>query len=223
MRSSILFSLVFSSLGFLARAEDVSCDNPLISVTGGDPEINQRTCEAVRHAERLFQRCNVPAFQKPIQISIVEEIEPYCVAQFHCDDNSIEILEPSAMDEQRDSEGAFGFLPINAYYRSIVVHELAHAAYQIVPCPYQTCVATSEYVAYAMQVMSLGSRNRLKFESAAGIDRHISDDELNAVILYMSPDLFTRKVWTHLSQSGDSCAYIGKITGGTVFLDRDEP
>ncbi len=174
MRSRIIFVLVFSSLGLLARAEDVSCENPLISVTGGTPELIQRTCEAVKHAEALFQRCNVPPFQKPVRISIVEEVEPNCVAQFHCNDNWIEILAPLIMDERRDSEGAFGFLPIDAYYQSIVVHELAHAAYQIVPCPYQTCVATSEYVAYAMQVMSLELDDRMEFETTAGLTRQIS-------------------------------------------------
>jgi len=223
MRKWIFLSLVLGAFPPLALAEEVSCENPLISVTGRNSEFAQRTCEAVKYAEALFQRCNVPPFRTPIKFSIVEGIEPGCVAQLHCGEDWIEILEPPAMDKRRSPDGAFGFLPIDAYFQSVVVHELAHAVYDHLPCPLQTCIATNEYVAYAMQVMSLKSDDRLAFQNNAGLDREILDDELNAVILSMAQGVFARRVWAHLSQREDMCGYIGQITSGTVFLDRDMP
>jgi len=101
------------------------------------------------------------------------------------------------------------------------VHELTHAASDVVPRPFENCVATDEYIAYAMQVMSLTPEARAVFEARTRYDRKISRDELSPMILYMAPDLFTRKAWNHFSQRDDPCGFIRQLADKTILLDRE--
>ena len=213
-------------LGLLASpvtAETVTCEDSVVSVNGPQLELVVSTCEAVKRAEALFAHCNVPLLSNPVEINIVEVVEPGCVAQFHCGEGTIDVLALSQMREKRDANGAFGFLPIEEFYESVIVHELAHAAFDKVPCPLETCLATNEYVAYAMQVKSLSPTARSSFTANSTFDRRITIGEINATLLLIAPDVFKRKVWAHLSQQDDRCGFIGEISSGAVFFDYDIP
>ncbi len=183
--------------------------------------LSDMTCEAVEHATTLFEACNVPSVSRPVHIAIVDDITPRCVALYHCGEDLIEVLAPSSIEKKRDPDGAFGFMPITEYFRSVIVHELVHVAFDGTPCPFTSCRATNEYVAYNMQVMSMTPQSQSQFAEKAGLDRPISRDELSLVILAMAPDLFAQKAQAHFSQRDDPCAFIGKIFDGTVVLDYE--
>lgn len=217
----MVLSLVLSAFFLEAHADDNPCENQLVSVKGQNPKVVESICDAVEDAEALFLRCNLPALQRLIEIRIVDELAPGCVAQFRCDEDRIEILAPKAMDTLRNRDGVLGFLPIEIYFHSIVVHELAHAVYDDEQCPFQSCIVANEYIAYAMQFMSLKPADQLTIQNNAELSRHVSRNALNATSLFLAPDLFVKNVWAHLSTRKDICTYVGQISNGTVFLDRD--
>ncbi len=217
----IIMSIILSAYMVGAKAADRKCDNPLVSVAGANPEIAQSVCEAVKTARILFQRCNVPPLQRPTEIRIVDQLDPGCVAQFHCGEDRIEVLEPLAMEERRNRDGVLSFLPTDVFFQSIVVHELAHAVYDHEQCPFENCVVTNEYIAHAMQIMSLESADRLVIRQNLQTDPAVSRDALNATTLYLAPDLFVKNVWAHLFAQPDICAHIGQVTNGAVSFDRD--
>ncbi|MEH6726728.1 MAG: DUF6639 family protein [Hyphomicrobiales bacterium] len=217
----MVLSLVLSAFFLEAHADDTPCENQLVSVKGQNPKVVESICDAVEDAEALFLRCNLPALQRLIEIRIVDELAPGCVAQFHCDEDRIEILAPKAMDTQRNRDGVLGFLPIEIYFHSIVVHELAHAVYDDEQCPFQSCIVANEFIAYAMQFMSLKPADQSTIQNNAELSRHVSRNALNATSLFLAPDLFVKNVWAHLSTRKDICTYVGQISNGTVFLDRD--
>lgn len=217
----LVLSLTLSSLSLAAAADEARCENPLVSVSGEDPEVVESICAAVNSAEALFQRCNVPPLQRPIEIRIVDQLDPGCVAQFHCGEDKIEILAPLAMAERRNRDGVFGFLPADVFFQSIVVHELAHAVYDYKQCPFENCIVTNEYIAHAMQIMSLQPADRLVIRRNSQTDHPVSRKMLDETTLYLAPDLFVKNVWAHLSAQPDICAHIGQITTGAVYFDRD--
>ncbi len=217
----MFLSLVLSAFTLEAHADDMPCENPLVSVTGQHPRVAESICDAVEDTEALFQMCNLPTLQRLIKIRIVDELTPGCVAQFRCDEDRIEILAPKAMDTQRNRDGVLGFLPIDTYFHSIVVHELAHTVYDDEQCPFQSCIVANEYIAYAMQFMSLKPADRFAIRNNPALNRHVSRNALNATSLFLAPDLFVKNVWAHLSTRKDICTYVGQISNGTVFLDRD--
>lgn len=203
------------------RAETLTCENSLVSVISEQTRDAEMVCEAVGLTTVLFDQYNVPALLFPLRIQVVEEMKDGCVALYHCGEDRIEILEPPLMETRRDPDGAFTFLPINEYFRSVVVHELAHAASDGAPCPFGICVVRDEYVAYAMQVMFLTSDAQLEFAAIAELERPISRDELSSIMLFIAPNLFAQKVWTHLTQRDDPRGFIGQLSEGKVILDRE--
>lgn len=218
MQFPVTVSVVLLSTAISVSAETL-CPDSTISVTASNPEHTEMICDAVARTKTLFQECSVPAISRPVQIDVVDEIYSHCMAVYHCGEDLIELLSPSLMQERRDEEAAFDFLPADAYFQSVVVHELTHAAFDVVPCPIESCVVGSEYVAYTLQVLSLTPQERQSFVENAGYDRKIVRDELSALILYMAPHVFAQKAWTHFSQREDPCGYIGQIVDGTVLLD----
>lgn len=221
MRRWMFLLLILSAFTLEALAGDTPCGNQLVSVTDRNPDVVENICDAVEDAEVLFQKCSLPALQRPTEIRIVDELPPGCVAQFHCGEGRIEILQLQAMDKQRNRNGVLGFLPIDTYFKSIVVHELAHSVYNDERCPFESCIVANEYIAYAMQFMSLRPAEQLAIRNNAELNRHVSRDALNATSLFLTPDLFVKNVWAHLSAHEDICTYVGQITSGTIFLDRD--
>ena len=196
------------------------CEGTNISINTRNAAFAELTCEAVDKANALFAQCNVPPVTAPLKIEIVEDIPDGCVALYHCGERWIEILEPPLLEARRVPGDAFAFLKNEDYYQSVIAHELAHVAFDDVPCPYDVCMAGNEYVAYAMQVMSLSPAAQDEFVSGSDLARRVSRDELSVIMLFMAPDRFAQKVWAHLSQQEDPCAFIGQIMDGSVLLDR---
>ena len=206
-------------LSCTVSADTVSCGDTGVLVRYQRAEHADLVCDAAEQAGALFHRCNLSWPMQPITIDIVKDLRSGCVAVYHCGDYNIEILSPPLMQEQRKADGAFADLTTHEYFKSVIVHELTHAANEDLPCPFESCVATDEYIAYSMQVMSLDPQAQLKFEERSGLDRRISSDELSPIILFMAPDLFAQKAWAHLSQRNDACDYISDLNNGIFLFD----
>ncbi|MGI9394403.1 MAG: hypothetical protein ACR2OY_07135 [Boseongicola sp.] len=199
----------------------LQCEGHEVSVEFQDREFAELACEVVDEAEELFAKCGELGFPDRLNIRIVPELPQDCVAMYHCGKSAIDVLAPPFMTAKRDPEGAFAFLSLREYFRSVLVHELAHAATDAVECPIQSCVASDEYVAYALQVMSMSRAAQHEFAARSGFERRVSRDELSQIILLMAPNLFAQKVWAHLSQRDDQCGFIGQLADRTVVLDRE--
>lgn len=202
-------------------SEPYQCAGSQITVHTSQDTIARLTCSAAQQAQDLFARCNIPPLNRPLKIEVVTDLKDHCTAIYHCGEGWIEILEPSLMQGRRTTGGAFSFLQPEAYYQSVVVHELAHVAFDNVPCPYDACIATNEYLAYTMQVMSLPPDAQQEFAQRSDLDKRVSRDELSAIILLMAPGRFAQLAWAHLSQHQDPCSFVGHIMDGTVRFDRE--
>ncbi|WP_306418707.1 DUF6639 family protein [Aliiroseovarius pelagivivens] len=202
-------------------AEQHACSGVAVEVSSGDPAANRDVCDAARLAAQLFASCELPDLQHVVQVALVKELPEGCNAQFHCGESRIEMLTPSAMSHQRSKDGAFSFVEDGIFFRSVVVHELAHAVMDPVPCPFDDCIVADEYIAYAMQVMSLPPSLQKKFGERPSAGQPVSRDKLSELMLFMSPDGFAQDVWAHLKQRPDACDYIGKVAGRDILLDRE--
>ncbi|AKI02612.1 hypothetical protein IMCC20628_03930 [Hoeflea sp. IMCC20628] len=142
---------------------------------------------------------------------------------YHCGAGRIEILTPASVESLRRDDSAFSSIPTETFFDSIVAHELAHAAYDAVPCPYSDCLVTSEYVAYAMQVYSLPPPDQKAFAENFALEDRVSRYKISAISLMMAPDQFARNVWAHFSQREDGCAYVADMMRANFYLDTERP
>jgi hypothetical protein len=161
----------------------------------------------------------------PVTIAVVPGLEEHCLGLYHCGEARIEILAPGAYPERRMTGDGAAFGPVSpeAFFESLLRHELAHASLEDMPCPFPSCIVGQEYIAYTMQVRFLPEADRIAFEAEAAVEGHVSPDILNPMILMMAPDIFAQRAWAHLSQRDDPCAFIGQIARGEVLLDYERP
>lgn len=222
--ASSLVALVAALLPAGTHAGDLTCAQTRITVRSPDIAIRERTCRAVSNALPKLSHCGA-APERHQLIEMVASISdaPTCMGIYHCGEDRIELLNPDEMAAARKPDGPFSTLPDGVFFDSVVAHELAHAAYDAVPCPFENCLLTSEYVAYAMQIYSLSAADRATFEADKDTETRISRDAISLIGLMMAPGRFAAKVWAHFSQRDDGCAFVRQMMEGRVYLDKERP
>ena len=74
-----------------------------------------------------------------------------------------------------------------------------------------------------MQVRSLGTEQIEQFEVIADVNRLVRYDDLNSILLMMSPNRFAALAWTHFKQREDGCDYIELVMSGNILFDKWRP
>lgn len=218
-----IFGILLALPGPLSAAEPLLCPDPLFRVSAETNALAQRTCDAATRSHAILQSCGV-VLETPVDIEVAPSIEGQigpCLGIYHCGEDRIEMLTPDAMIRMRESDSAFANVSDDAYWESVLVHELTHAAYDSVKCPFSTCVATSEYASYAMQVYSLPEEEQLRFGETIALRGDVDRSAISVMMYFMSPDHFAKYAWLHFSARPDPCGYLKLIMDGKVFFDRE--
>lgn len=210
-------------MGVCAQADPVPCDDPRFAVEGGG-DAHAAICDAAQTAATQLSSCELE-ITEPVVISLVDRFEVECLALFHCDERRVEIMHPDAYADllAEGRGGAFAPLSPDAFFQSLMRHELVHAALTDMPCPFESCLVGQEYIAYTLQVRFLPDVDRAAFEAVDPHDGPVSRDVLNPIILMMAPDVFARRAWQHLTERPNACAFIGQIARAEVLLDYEHP
>ncbi|KAA9008235.1 hypothetical protein [Histidinibacterium aquaticum] len=213
---------LISAMDVLA-AEPVACPGGRVFTEGAGDDAETICAHAARATEQLKSfDLSVPA---PVTISVLPELEDHCLGVYHCGTGRIDILAPAAYEvlRERGEASAFATVSDDAFFESVIRHEMTHAALDSLPCPFEACPVGQEYIAYTMQVWFLPEVDRIAFEEAKPGDEPISRDMLSEVMLLMAPELFAHRAWLHLQDRKDPYAFIGQIARGEVLLDYERP
>ena len=222
MKNLLRLSTLFFFAGPLS-AETMQCADPRFVVTGNDTAVLERACKVVSDSREALASCGV-LIERPIAIEVKEAIEGdfgSCLGLYRCGEDLIEMLSPEAMRETRDRDGPFELVSEDAYWDSVLIHELTHAAYDKVICPFSACVATAEYASYAMQVRTLPNDQQALFGQTIELSGKPSHDSISAMMLFLSPDHFAKYAWLHFQAREDSCGYMQLIMDGNIFFDYE--
>ena len=163
---------------------------------------------------------------EPLEIMVVDSIDIVsgtCLGVYHCGEEQIEILSPTAMAAARAKKGAFAGVSDEALWESVLAHELTHAAYQRVDCPFQSCIATDEYAGHVMQVRSLPPDELERFGEKVELRRAPDRDAISAILYFVAPERFAKYAWLHFQSRPDPCVYMQRIMEGEVYFDRERP
>ena len=204
------------------HADTVHCENGLITVKAPSTAIARTVCENADASIAHFAACGLGS--PPLQtVEIRETLDANCIGLFHCGEDRIEILSPSGLDAVRDGLELFGHIPTDRLFASVLHHELSHALYETRPCPFQSCIATSEYFAYTQQIAALVPEDRATIVARINpqVTRH--RDMINAMILFMAPDRFVLASWAHFTDRPNACAYWTGLLDGATHFDQEHP
>ena len=218
--------LVVLSCGAAAETDEMVCRNtPVsISVLQSDRTLAETACRAVSEAVVLLESCGLVQIA-PVQIEVGNGPlgdHENCLGEYHCESDDIYVLAPEAMSKMLSDDNALRAIPVETLFSSIVAHELAHAfLYQMRGGSGET-IAEDEYVAYAMQYLSLSEDDRLSLlQAIPGQGAYASRDMLNDLFLTMSPVVFGSWVWRDFEKQEDGCGVIADIVAGKIDFSID--
>ncbi|MDG4649814.1 hypothetical protein P6F26_15320 [Roseibacterium sp. SDUM158017] len=219
---AIACAIALTGAGALA-AQPLACPGGRVFTENAGAEAG-RVCEAAARATEQLETCSltVPA---PVTIAMVDALEDDCLGVYHCGERRIEILSQASYTELRaiGAASAFASISDDAFFEGVIRHELAHAALDDLPCPFGSCLAAQEYVAYTMQVFFLPEADRAAFEATSTVEGRVPRDAISRMILLMAPNVFAQRAFQHLMQREDPCAFIGQVARGEVLLDYEHP
>ncbi len=202
-----------------AQSEPYACPNTAVTVDAGSPEAGKEVCDLVARASTQLASCSLE-ITRPLTITLADSLSDDCYGQFFCEDDLIKVLSPQALAAAVSDDSIYQALPDDTFFFGILVHELAHAATDDMPCPFESCLLGQEYISYAMMMQSFPDDQRTMLIQDR-FQRQIYRDELSLMILAMAPEVFAQKAWLHFSQRPDPCGFVGQIVDGTVLLDTE--
>lgn len=196
------------------------CSSVPVSVTASDVSLSERICDAADRAVELLAGCGLEQ-SEAVRIEVLDGINlehPSCAGVFHCSKAKIELVTPRDLAKALGRDHPFLEIPRDAFYDSLVAHEMAHAlAYQTRDGPLQG-TAETEYIGYAIQLSFLPEDVRTAFLSTRPVAEPVELIALNEVILAFSPAEFAVRAWKHFDAPENGCRFIRRLLDGEVLL-----
>lgn len=205
--------------GITAANDTLQCAANDFTVTAKDANDLARTCKAADKGIHLLEGCGL-AQRQPVEIEIVSKIDVAgaedCVGRYECGTNRIKIVGPASLRNVLSDKNPFYVLSSNEYFESIVVHEVSHAIFD--QNTEGRGLAEFEYVAYAMQFLSLSGTSRKRVISQIPENEVVDLAELNDFLAASAPIRFGAKAWVHFSKSDNGCAFVTSLVSGRLRL-----
>lgn len=203
-----------------ALADPAVCSDPMLAVDAPDPAIAERVCTAAMAAKAQLGTCGLTQ-HRAVSMEIVPQIDgpsDTWIGLYQCGTDTIALVPPSPVSEVMPGDSVFATLDPEVYYDSLIVHELAHALMEQAECVHPRCDSDKEYVAYAMQFLSLPESARDTLLSWRERPQEVPQERLNDILLWMKPDIFAFTAWAHFDALDDGCAFVQRIVDGETTL-----
>lgn len=127
------------------------------------------------------------------------------------------------MQSLRAAGSSLAHVAARPFFEGLLTHEMAHAAHDEWPCPYDSCRAAGEFIAYNMQTMALPPEDPALFEATLDMETLVLRDHLSIMIMLMAPHIFRKRAWVHLHQQADPCGYLSDVLQGRIRIDQPHP
>lgn len=195
----------------------VPCAGVMAStITASDAE-HHVICEAAEAAIDRLSQCAI-TLKRPLSIKVSDVVRnPFGTAIFGRFDGEMDtiLVTRSGNIESLAGDTPYRELPLPDFYRSLIVHEVVHAAMHQNYRRQPTSRAAYEYPAYALQLDLLTpvARDRLLSTSRAHEDRSIL---FNDIVLSFDPFLFAARAYEHFAAPGVSCSRLQTLLDGEV-------
>lgn len=216
-RLSFALALLFPVAG---EAEPKACETSTVSVESDNDTLVETVCKTAEQARLMLNACHL-SLQEDILVvvsGLLPGVSPRIIGIYESAENRISVLSPEELQSALLFGSAFAGIEKNIFFKSVLIHELSHAAFENTACRSGSCVENHEYVAYAMQMLSLPVPYRQKIVNEYRITPPIDPLLLNSFIAVMAPDRFAAIVWQHFSEEGNGCSFVRDLASGKSTL-----
>lgn len=215
-------SLLFFLLASPVREAGASECPSGVAIVDGQESIDL-VCEAANEAVRLLATCGIvqrSPFRARIVVDLPEECPPSALGFFDASTDQVIVASYEECLEMTDSEDRFGIPMSRPLYRSLLVHEFAHA---LVNQNADIERTAHEYIAYVTQFASMESDLRNRIMTKYPHHNPIEDRELNSSYFYLSPPDFAVKAYSHFNMPGKGCGFVQDLVQGHRKLPPGTP
>ena len=207
------------------KLPEYRCPGIAVVVTGASNEERRLICAAAKQADGLFGQCgltNTPLIQVQIQTKPPHVCGVDAFASFDAQSQSIKLVNKAACHRLAISNPAYSVLPFADFYKSLVVHEIAHQIFRSHLKGKVVSRATHEYVAYAIQIVSMPQEVRTQFLERVRRGPTSNLDPFVDMVLLMSPTYFAAMAYDHFSAPGHGCRILQGVLRGTIEFPTND-
>lgn len=182
-------------------------------------------CERATWGMDQMNRCGFSINEK-LTIEVVEELKHPCgipvAGKFDSVGFRVQMASPRQCRQLLSEESVLSKMDFQAFYGSVIVHEVIHAVLwkQLDDSGMKeaSSIAT-EYIAYAFQIASLPQvdRDLILGEFLRGPPSDLSP--FNSTALLINPHRFATNAYRHFMSRGDRCKFLRGIVSGEVVFD----
>ena len=194
------------------------CPEGPVDVAAPSPEDRNLICAAAADALRLLDQCRI-APRWALRVEVMPEVRHplghIVLGLLDTKRQRILVTQESSVAALIE-ETPYAALPLQAFYRSLIVHEVVHAVMDQNLKRAAATHAAYEYPAYALQIESLAPEDRDVFLSAFDQEAVKSEALFNDPVLFFDPYLFAARAYHHFKKSPDGCAHLNGLLQGSV-------
>lgn len=201
-------------------AVGLECPGTPVSVRAPDRAVAQSACEAASAATAFLSQMGLDV-ATTVVLAIVPKLPEGAGAGalgcYHRGERTAWVLVESAC---RNPGATFGLAMSPAVYRSVIVHELAHAIAGANFADRQASIIGQEYIAYVTQLATMPAtlRDRILARYPRGSDETFL--RLNIYIYMMDPAQFAAIAWRHHVGPGGGPDFIRAVIEGRALNDN---
>ncbi|MCP5407336.1 MAG: hypothetical protein H6963_07050 [Chromatiaceae bacterium] len=213
-RSAILTGCLV--LPHAIAAETILCSDANAEVSAQTNEVCKEVCTAAKLTIGFLAGYGLKT-TRPVRVSVVEQTiysDSYSAyGSYDSRSDLVQIMSPQAIT-QTMSAPSVNQQPLDSIqYRSIVVHEVAHALIQqnnqVLPLPLGQ--AAQEYLACVTQLSIMPSALRDEMIRKADVGAWESGDVISSVYMAISPERFAVKSYLHFQRQPEPGKFVDKL------------
>ncbi len=195
------------------------CRGVLVDVVAGSRREIQLVCATARRTVQLLARSGL-RLDSALRVHLVDQIRTEenlrCFGRFHPDERKIEVLGLGPMQETRHACPRYAAISLQAAFRSVVAHELAHALVDQRRPTVPLQRTAQEYIAYVSEISVMPPVVRRAFVGAAPAAGISSLDYFSELFLAIDPAGFAVRAWRHFRASKDRHRMLADILSGVT-------
>ncbi|MBJ6751386.1 DUF6639 family protein [Geomonas anaerohicana] len=213
--SLLLVALVLYGTPLFAEPSRILCQHSTITVLAETKAMSDVVCEAVQVGGTFLRSLdlNLPD-NLTIRLSrkLPKNGQHGSLGYYNATHNEIRLLDYEAACDADKTTPLFGIPMTLAMWRSVVIHEITHAAAQNEFTTGVPTWAASEYIASVVQFSTLPEAEQDKIKANyPGISGFASSAEISLIYYMLDPAKFILNSYLHFCRQGNGSGFIREL------------
>lgn len=208
---AVIFACLFHSLNSYAQENVNLCNGSSVVVAYTKIEDYQVVCDAAKDVIEIAKKIGLNE-ELNISISLVEQLKinntNKFLAFFNPNTMEIQVLSMKACKQTFGNKVVFDLEIDKELYRSIIIHELAHALFWTNKGNNFIAREIHEYFAYTIQLALLDESYREKIISSSNVPAFSNRSEISEEYYLLNPTRFAVKSYLHFTSVKESWPYL---------------